>query len=183
MSGEYRLYEIVITAIVVKDGKYLITRRAMTKKRFPGMWTVPGGHLDPEDYENTPKESKDYWYNVLEKALARELLEEVGIKVKNVEYITSLATIHGDGPNSLVISCIADYVSGKVTLHDGENDQYAWVSLKESKKYPLIGGIYEELYVAEQKRKGKKVKWKPIEQVVKKKNAGKKNQHKKRQGR
>ena len=40
-NNEYKLYEIVITAIVVKDGNYLITRRAMTKKRFPGQWTVP----------------------------------------------------------------------------------------------------------------------------------------------
>ncbi len=32
------LHEVAITAIVVKDGKFLITRRAPTKKRFPGEW-------------------------------------------------------------------------------------------------------------------------------------------------
>ena len=30
------LHEVAITAIIIKDGKYLITRRAKTKKRFPG---------------------------------------------------------------------------------------------------------------------------------------------------
>jgi isopentenyldiphosphate isomerase len=30
------LHEIVITAIIKKEGKYLITRRALSKKRFPG---------------------------------------------------------------------------------------------------------------------------------------------------
>jgi len=155
----YHLYEIVITAIVVKDGKYLITRRSLKKKRFPGMWTVPGGHLDPKDYENSPKETKDYWYNVLEKALARELLEEVGITVTNVEYVTSLATVHGDGKPSLVISCLAEYVSGDIRLQEEETDQYAWVSLQEAKGYDLIDGIYDELAMAENLRQGKRSAW------------------------
>ena len=41
-SNQY-LHEVAITTIVVKDNKYLITRRSLNKKRFPGMWTVPGG--------------------------------------------------------------------------------------------------------------------------------------------
>ena len=157
---DYHLYEIVITAIVVKDGNYLITQRSMQKKRFPGMWTVPGGHLEPKDYEGTPKETKDYWYNVLEKTLAREVLEEVGITVGNVEYVTSLATVHSDDRPSLVISCMADYVSGDVKLQEGETDDFAWVSLAESKNYMLIDGIYDELAMAEDRRKGAKSVWK-----------------------
>lgn len=29
-----------VTAIVVKDGKYLIARRSEKEKNFPGLWTV-----------------------------------------------------------------------------------------------------------------------------------------------
>jgi|SRR3989338_2046574 len=157
--ADYPLYEIVITAIVVKDSKYLITRRTLQKKRFPGMWTVPGGHLEPKDYIDTPKETRDYWYNVLEKALARELQEEVGIVVENVEYVTSLATEHNDGNHSLVISCIADYISGEIKLQEEETDKYEWVSLEEAKNYDLIDGIHDELVMAENHRKGIKTKW------------------------
>ena len=157
--ADYPLYEIVITAIVVKDSRYLITRRSLQKKRFPGMWAVPGGHLEPKDYIDTPKETKDYWYNVLEKALARELWGEVGIVVGNVEYITSMVTEHEDGKHSLVISCIADLASGEVTLHDDENDKFEWVSLEEAKSYDLIDGIYDELVMAEDHRKGRKTTW------------------------
>src|SRR3990167_11171076 len=137
------LHEVAITAIVVKDGKYLITRRSPNKKRFPGMWTVPGGKMETDDYLKLPKETENYWYNVLERTLRREVKEEVGIDIDNIIYVTSLATVHADGAPSLVISCMADYISGKIKLQEGETDDYAWVTLKEAKKYQLIDGIYD----------------------------------------
>lgn len=161
MSSKYTLFEVAITAIIVKDGKYLITRRSLQKPRWPGKWTVPGGHLEPEDFLGLPKQTADYWYNVLEKVLRREVKEEVGIKINNIEYLTSLATVHNDSAPSLVISCIADYASGKITLQKEETDKFEWVTLKEAKKYELIDGIYDELVMAENKRrKGIKTEWK-----------------------
>ena len=151
------LHEVVITAIVVKKGKYLVMRRSASEKRFPLRWTVPGGRLEVVEYTARPKDAHDYWYNVLEKTLEREVKEETGIVIKNVDYVTSLATVHKDGRSSLVISCVADYKSGKVRLQEEECDDYAWVSLKEAKKYDLIDGIYDELVMTELKRRGKKV--------------------------
>ena len=159
-SAPQLLHEVVVTAIVVKDGKYLITRRSPLKKRFGGMWTVPGGKLETSDYVNLPKDTKDYWYNVLEQVLRREVKEETGLAIKNIEYVTSLATIHADGAPSLVISCMADWESGDVMLQETETDQYAWVSLEESKNHDLIGGIYEELEMADARRRGEKSEWK-----------------------
>jgi 8-oxo-dGTP pyrophosphatase MutT (NUDIX family) len=160
MAEDNLLHEIAITAIIVKGGKYLITKRSLTKKRFPGKWTVPGGKLETKDYVDLPKDTKYYWYNVLEKVLRREVKEEVGIEIKNIEYVTSLATIHSNGNPSLVISCVADYVKGKIKLQKEETDEFTWVSLKEAKKYDLIDGIYDELIMADKKKKGKKVEWK-----------------------
>lgn len=153
------LHEVVITAILVKDGKYLITRRSMNKKRFPGKWTVPGGHLETSDYLQLPKDTEHYWYNVLERTLRREVKEEVGIDVENIEYVTSLATVHADGSPSLVISCMADYAGGEIVLQPEESDQFAWVNLEEAKQYDLIDGIYDELVMTERKRKGEKIEW------------------------
>ncbi len=151
------LHEIAITTIVVnKEGKYLIQRRAPERKRFPGEWTVPGGRIQTGDYLALPKETEFYWYNVLERTLKREVKEEAGLEVTNVEYLTSLATVHKDGTPSLVISCMADYVSGEVTLQPGESDAFAWVTSKESKKYKLMDGIYEELVMVDKKRAGQK---------------------------
>jgi 8-oxo-dGTP pyrophosphatase MutT (NUDIX family) len=160
MTTENLLHEVAITAIIIRNKKYLITRRSLSKKRFPGKWTVPGGKLETKDYIELPKDTEFYWYNVLEKVLRREVKEEVGIEIKNIEYVTSLATVHSDGNPSLVISCVADYVKGKVKLQKEETDDFAWVSLTEAKKYDLIDGIYDELVMADQKRRGKKVDWK-----------------------
>lgn len=154
------LHEVVMTAIIIKDGKYLITRRSPNKKRFPSMWTVPGGKLETDDYINLPKDTKDYWYNVLEQVLRREVREEVGLEIKNIEYVTSLATVHADGAPSLVISCMADYVSGEVILQENETDKYEWVSLEDAKGFDLIDGIYDELLMADNKVKGVKEEWK-----------------------
>jgi 8-oxo-dGTP diphosphatase len=159
MESQY-LHEVAVTAIIIKDKKFLIIKRSPNKKRFPNMWTVPGGKLETKDYISLPKETKDYWYNVLEKVLRREVKEEVGLEIENIEYVTSLATIHADGAPSLVISCMADYVSGDVQLQLEETDDFAWVSVDQSKKYNLLDGIYDELVMAEKKLKGEKSEWK-----------------------
>lgn len=153
------LHEVAITAIIIKNGKYLITRRSPNKKRFPGMWTVPGGKMETSDYLKLPKDTENYWYNVLERTLRREVKEEVGIDINHIEYVTSLATVHTDGSPSLVISCMAGYIGGDVKLKEDESDQYVWVSLEEAKNYKLIDGIYDELVMVENQRKGKKYEW------------------------
>jgi len=44
MDDKY-LHEVAITAIVVKDGKYLITRRTLTKKTLA--WLMDGAGRAP----------------------------------------------------------------------------------------------------------------------------------------
>jgi len=178
-TNNQHLHEVAITAIIVKDGgsttstnsgqvsspqaKYLITRRSLNKKRFPGMWTVPGGKMETSDYLKLPKDTEYYWYNVLERTLRREIKEEVGIDIDNIEYVTSLATIHSDGSPSLVISCMADYAGGEINLNPEESDEHAWVNLEEVKNYQLLDGIYDELVMVENKRKGKRTEWQRFE--------------------
>lgn len=153
------LHEVAITGIIARDGKYLLTRRSPNKRRFPGMWTVPGGKLETDDYLKLPKDTEFYWYNVLERTLRREVKEEVGIDIGAIEYLTSLATVHADGAPSLVISCTADYISGEVALQQEESDQFAWVSVEEAKGYDLLDGIYDELVMAEEKKRGQRREW------------------------
>lgn len=59
---------------------------------------------------------------MLEQVLKREVKEEVGLDVKNIEYVTSLATVHDDGAPSLVISCVADWDAGEVRVQPDETD-------------------------------------------------------------
>ena len=155
-----KLFKVVITAIVVKDKKFLVMQRSPNEKKFPSRWTVPGGKLTTDDYVNLPKDTPDYWYNVLEQALRREVREEAGIEIANIRYVTSLADAReGDDP-SLVISCLADYAGGDVVMDHSMID-FRWVSLAEAEDVDLIAGIYEELAMAEHVLQGKPIgEWK-----------------------
>src|SRR6266404_8034093 len=126
---EKKLFKVVITAIVVKDGRYLVLQRAASEKKFPLRWTVPGGKLSTEDYVHLKKDTPDYWYNVLERTLRREVKEEAGIEIKNIRYVTSLADARENDDPSLVISCLADYAKGKVKFDHSMVDA-RWVNLR-----------------------------------------------------
>lgn len=152
------LHEIAITAIIIKDGKYLITRRAKTKKKFPGRWTVPGGRLETSDYESLPKDTAYHWYNIVGRVLRREVKEEVNLEIENVDYLTSISMMLGEYP-SLILSYMADYVGGNIALQEDELDKAEWVTLEEAKEYDLIEGIYDELVMAENRRKGVRTEW------------------------
>lgn len=149
----------MVTAIVVKDTRFLIAKRSENEEKFPGRWTVPGGKLHVHDYAKGKKDTSHYWYNVLEKALKREVWEEVGVRIKNVRYVTSLAD-HPTGKDpSIVLSMMADWVSGRGRISE-ELTEFTWVNLKESKEYDLIEGIHEELEQAEALLYGERKVWK-----------------------
>ncbi len=81
------LHRIAITGIIYNnEGKYLVTKRSMEKKAHPGKWTVPGGGINIDDYINTLQTHGNAgWYNVVEKTLRREIMEEVGVEIEKPE--------------------------------------------------------------------------------------------------
>ncbi len=153
MYDSEKAHYISITGIVIKDGKYLITKRSPDEKAFPNLWTVPGGKLEMKDYTKRSKDTSSHWYNVLENVLKREIFEEVHLKVKNIKYLTSMAYIRSDNIPAIIVSLYADYESGEIALCPALTE-YSWVTLEEAKKYELIEGIYEELEMLNKLLKG-----------------------------
>ena len=70
------LHRVCSTAIIHKDGKYIIIKRSPDKDVFPNRWHVPGGGLEKTDYINTPKTTPDAWYYAVENSLKREIVKE-----------------------------------------------------------------------------------------------------------
>lgn len=68
-DGEYHLS--VLGVIMRPDGKYLITKRVMTKAWAPGWWEVSGGAAIAGESS--------------EEAVIREVKEETGLDVSNAE--------------------------------------------------------------------------------------------------
>jgi 8-oxo-dGTP pyrophosphatase MutT (NUDIX family) len=156
MYDPKKAHYIVITGIIVKDGKFLITKRSPTEKAFPNQWTVPGGKLELNDYTKRPKDTSAHWYNIFEDVLKREVIEETGLQIKNIKYLTNLSFIRPDNIPTIVVSLFADHHDGEVKLCPDLTD-HAWVTLEEAKNYDLIEGIYEELEMLDKVIKGKDV--------------------------
>jgi len=160
MVDKNLLHYVVVTGILInKEGKFLITKRAEGEKAFPGRWTVPGGKLEVLDYALRDKDTFHHWYNIFENLLKREVMEEVKLEIKNIDYVTSMVYIRPDKIPCLIISLFADCITENVSLCSALTD-YAWVNLEEAKGYDLIEGIYDELIILYKKLNGEKVLWK-----------------------
>src|SRR3989344_8065100 len=153
MYDPKKAHYIVVTGIVLKDGKFLITKRAATEKAFPNQWTVPGGKLEMNDYVSKPKDTSAHWYNVFEAVLKREILEEVNVQIKNIRYLTSLSYIRDDNIPTIIVSLFANHGEGEIKLCPALTE-YAWVNLEEAKHFDLIEVIYEELEMLDKTLKG-----------------------------
>lgn len=151
------LHRIVTTAIIYNDaGKYLITKRSPNKKVHPGKWTVPGGGLIRGDYTSRPHTVGDAWYYPLTDSLQREIKEEVGVEVKNLQFLLDMTFIRPGDVAVLVLSYYGQYVSGDVVL-DEDSVEFAWVTAEEAKNYDLIDGITEEIIMVDQIRRGRSI--------------------------
>ncbi|MBI3627718.1 MAG: NUDIX hydrolase [Candidatus Sungbacteria bacterium] len=144
-----RLFINPVTAIIVReDGRMLIVKRSETAGAFPGLWTVPGGKFEEDDFVKKPPTTKSYqcWYGALEPAIQREVMEETGLAIDTLRYLTSYVfrhPVHNVWVHGL--SFWARYQSGEVVLHDPDIVDSAWVTLEAARSYDLIEGIYEEL--------------------------------------
>ena len=153
------LHRIATTGIIWRKSaegarEYLVTKRAPHKKVWPGKWTVPGGGLEVSDYINAEatyqNSESPQWYHVLERALLREIKEEAGVEVDQIELLQDVAFIRPDGVAVIVFSFYCRYVGGEVAL-DEDATEYAWVTADAAQGYDFIQGIEKEIMATEER--------------------------------
>ena len=102
----------MVAGAVVRDGRLLAVRRTRPTE-LRGRWELPGGKADP-------REGRD-------DALARELHEELGIRVRIDEWLPTTAPI-GDGALQLTVAVVA-VTEGEPT--PTEHDAVRWLGSDE----------------------------------------------------
>jgi len=155
------LHRVAITGIIWKKDdvgvvRYLLAKRSPTKKVWPNKWHAPGGGLEVDDYINSEgsyaNTESPQWYNSVEKALTREIQEEVGLTVIDPRYLLSVTFIRPDGIPVLVLSFYCKYESGEIA-YDEDTVDSAWVTAEEAKSYDLIQGIDHEIKLVDERLK------------------------------
>lgn len=127
-DGEYHL--TVLGVIAKPDGRFLITKRVMTKSWAPGWWEVSGGGvMAGEDSED---------------AVKREVLEETGLDVTNAQggyLFTYKRENPGEGDNYFVdvYRFIMDFEESDLDLQKKETDGYMLATVDEIKEFANQG--------------------------------------------
>lgn len=110
----------VVAALIQKDGKLLIAKRATGNKEVIGKWEFPGGKVEAGETE--------------EQAIEREIKEEFDLVIKAETFLINNECKYPNKSIDLrLYSC--KYISGDFKLHD--HFDYKWVEVSDLLNYDL----------------------------------------------
>ena len=112
--------KLVTAAIIERDGKVLIARRAPASK-LAGQWEFPGGKVEEGE--------------TLQQCLVRELKEELGIDVTVGAHVVS-SDFRYDHGGFRIEAFRVTWVSGALTLKD--HDKIEWIKASELGNFSLL---------------------------------------------
>ena len=119
---------LVATALIEKNGKYLVLKRSNRNIINKGRWQVPEGKVK-------------FGENIL-KALKREVKEETNLDVVDAKLfgINSSVSKEAAGMFRLFRTVFRCKVLGKMKLSE-DHDEYAWVDRKGLERLSFIEGF------------------------------------------
>ncbi len=105
---------VVVGGLLVRERRALLVHRSPHRRWYPGVWDVPGGHVEPGEEPRA--------------ALARELHEKLGVRAE----VTGEALDHVDAPDLTMDVWVVHRWTGEPTNVDpAEHDAIAWVTAAE----------------------------------------------------
>ncbi|MDO9577271.1 MAG: NAD(+) diphosphatase [Candidatus Cloacimonadales bacterium] len=122
---QYPHFSLAIIVAVIREDKILL---AHNKNFADGMYSTIAGFVDAGE--------------TFEDCIEREILEEVGIKVKNIKYFGNQIWPF---PDSHMIGFTAEYESGEIQEDGIEIEHADWFSVDKLPQIPAQGSISREL--------------------------------------
>lgn len=103
-------YVVNVEAAVIRDGEYLVVERAAAEDHAAGMLAFPGGKVEMAPGDLDP----------IEETARREVAEETGVEVEDVEYVRSKTfEVDPDTPVVDVVTRCA-YAGGEARTREPE---------------------------------------------------------------
>jgi len=121
---------VIASAIIKNNDKFLIAKRASTKKFAPDKWEFISGFIDT-------KESA-------EEIILRELQEELRVQGK-IEFQGQPYQITDKEAQWIIIPFIINISSTKLTINPAEHSEIKWVSSDDLSNYPDLSQDIKEL--------------------------------------
>lgn len=127
----------IVNGLLLRDGKILMTHRSPERPTYPNTWSFPGGHVQAGE--------------TLQRALARELNEEIGIIPVVWNFLT---TLHDNKvPSGEPITFHLFVVSrwhGEPAMQGDEHSELSWIALQDARglqRLALAGydGVFQTL--------------------------------------
>ncbi|MDE2144953.1 MAG: NUDIX domain-containing protein [Patescibacteria group bacterium] len=129
-----KLYSIIVNGVVFKGDKVLVSQRSWEEEHEPGKWTIPGGKIDRTEGDV---------FNIIEKTLAREIMEETGVETeRDVKLITNNTFIRSDGQHVIALVFKCEYKFGEAKALEDTID-CKWATLEEVKDMEFPPNVKE----------------------------------------
>lgn len=120
----------VVAALIIQSQKILLGQRSATRKYYPNVWDLFGGHMEPGEGA--------------EQTLVRELEEELGIAPTQW---TFLETIHKPSEQlTLHLYLVTQWIGTPVNRQPDEHSFINWFTLAEASQLSLADPSYPALF-------------------------------------
>lgn len=122
------MFIVNVEGAIRKNDKWLIVERSKKEEHAGGLLSLVGGKVDLEGNSS----------NILERTVKREILEEVGVKVKDrLIYVHSTSFVTNTNQNVVDIVFLCEYESGDaLPLCSDEVEEVLWLTTKEILHHP-----------------------------------------------
>lgn len=118
----YKPLVVVSTVALINTHNQVLYTQRPKGKNMEGLWEFPGGKVEPGE--------------TAEKALKRELMEELSITVNITDLIPlTFASQEYDSFIMVMPLYICYHWSG--TIHPNENQAFEWVNIENLENYPM----------------------------------------------
>ncbi|KKI91385.1 DNA mismatch repair protein MutT [Bacillus sp. SA1-12] len=122
------MFIVNVEGAVRKNDKWLIIERSKKEEHAGGLLSLVGGKVDIEGNSS----------DILERTVRREILEEVGVNVKDrLNYVHSTSFVTEKGENVVDIVFLCEYESGEAfPKSPDEVEEILWLTTEEVLSHP-----------------------------------------------